>query len=140
MIILGISDHYISGAAVIIDGKIVSAVAEERLERKKMVMVPDSYDVIEIRKMISAGTQLPLKELMTVSGDEVKPKKKTTTEPYSDAYREVVAAVVGVGLRQMVEQLANGCVKFLAGQHRMDAGHCERRFGVDGNDVGMGDG
>ena len=38
MIILGISDHYISGAAVIIDGKIASAVAEERLERKKMVM------------------------------------------------------------------------------------------------------
>ncbi|MDH3663860.1 MAG: hypothetical protein OEU92_28240, partial [Alphaproteobacteria bacterium] len=38
MIILGISDHYISGAAVVIDGRIVSAVAEERLERKKMVM------------------------------------------------------------------------------------------------------
>ncbi len=38
MIILGISDHYISGAAVIVDGRIVSAVAEERLERKKMVM------------------------------------------------------------------------------------------------------
>ncbi len=38
MIILGISDHYISGAAIIIDGRIVSAVAEERLARKKMVM------------------------------------------------------------------------------------------------------
>lgn len=38
MIILGISDHYISGAAVIKDGRIVSAVNEERLARKKMVM------------------------------------------------------------------------------------------------------
>ena len=38
MVILGISDHYLSGAAVVIDGKIVSAVAEERLVRKKMVM------------------------------------------------------------------------------------------------------
>ena len=38
MIILGISDHYISGAAIIIDGRIVAAVAEERLARKKMVM------------------------------------------------------------------------------------------------------
>lgn len=36
--ILGISDHYISGAAVIRDGRIVSAVAEERLARMKMVM------------------------------------------------------------------------------------------------------
>lgn len=38
MIILGISDHYMSGAAIIIDGRIVSAVAEERLVRRKMVM------------------------------------------------------------------------------------------------------
>lgn len=38
MIILGISDHSVSGAAIIVDGKIVSAVAEERLTRKKMVM------------------------------------------------------------------------------------------------------
>ncbi len=38
MIILGISDHYMSGAAIIIDGKIKAAVAEERLARQKMVM------------------------------------------------------------------------------------------------------
>jgi carbamoyltransferase len=38
LIVLGISDHYISGAAVIADGKIVAAVNEERLARKKMVM------------------------------------------------------------------------------------------------------
>ena len=38
MRILGISDHFISGAAVIIDGRVVSAVNEERLARMKMVM------------------------------------------------------------------------------------------------------
>jgi carbamoyltransferase len=38
LVILGISDHYISGAAIVVDGRIVSAVAEERLARKKMVM------------------------------------------------------------------------------------------------------
>lgn len=38
MRILGISDHFISGAAVVEDGYIVSAVNEERLGRHKMVM------------------------------------------------------------------------------------------------------
>ncbi len=38
MRILGISDHFISGAAVVIDGRIVAAVNEERLARMKMVM------------------------------------------------------------------------------------------------------
>lgn len=38
MRILGISDHFISGAAVIIDGRVVAAVNEERLARMKMVM------------------------------------------------------------------------------------------------------
>jgi carbamoyltransferase len=38
MRILGISDHFTSGAAVIIDGHVVAAVNEERLARMKMVM------------------------------------------------------------------------------------------------------
>ena len=38
MKVLGISDHFISGAAVIEDGVIKSAIAEERLARMKMVM------------------------------------------------------------------------------------------------------
>ncbi|HXH09753.1 MAG TPA: carbamoyltransferase C-terminal domain-containing protein [Alphaproteobacteria bacterium] len=37
MIILGIADHVNSGAAIIIDGRVVAAVNEERLVRKKMV-------------------------------------------------------------------------------------------------------
>jgi carbamoyltransferase len=38
MRVLGLSDHFISGAAVIEDGRIVSAIAEERLARQKLVM------------------------------------------------------------------------------------------------------
>lgn len=38
MRILGISDHFISGAAVVENGRLVSAVNEERLARQKMVM------------------------------------------------------------------------------------------------------
>ncbi|HXK61032.1 MAG TPA: carbamoyltransferase C-terminal domain-containing protein [Acidobacteriota bacterium] len=38
MKVLGISDHFTAGAAVIIDGHVVAAVNEERLARKKMVM------------------------------------------------------------------------------------------------------
>ena len=37
MVILGIADHVNSGAAIIIDGKMIAAVNEERLIRKKMV-------------------------------------------------------------------------------------------------------
>jgi predicted NodU family carbamoyl transferase len=36
--VLGISDHYISGAGVVHNGGLVSAVAAERLARMKMVM------------------------------------------------------------------------------------------------------
>lgn len=38
MRILGISDHFTSGAAIVVDGRVVAAVAEERLARMKMVM------------------------------------------------------------------------------------------------------
>jgi carbamoyltransferase len=38
MRVLGISDHFISGAAVVENGRIVSAINEERLARQKMVM------------------------------------------------------------------------------------------------------
>ncbi len=38
MRVLGISDHYISGASVVEDGRVVAAVNEERLARNKMVM------------------------------------------------------------------------------------------------------
>jgi carbamoyltransferase len=38
LIVLGLSDHIVSGAAVVRDGRVVAAVNEERLARNKMVM------------------------------------------------------------------------------------------------------
>ena len=38
MIILGITDHFTSGAALVVDGRITAAVNEERLVRSKMVI------------------------------------------------------------------------------------------------------
>lgn len=38
MIVLGISDHFVSGAALVVDGRVVAAINEERLVRMKMVM------------------------------------------------------------------------------------------------------
>ena len=38
MKILGVTDHYISGAALVEDGRLIAAVNEERLDRRKMVM------------------------------------------------------------------------------------------------------
>ncbi|MFO7963734.1 MAG: carbamoyltransferase N-terminal domain-containing protein, partial [Desulfobacterales bacterium] len=49
MIILGITDSFTSGAAIVIDGKVVSAVSEERLNRKKMCM---GFPVLSINEVM----------------------------------------------------------------------------------------
>ena len=38
MIVLGVSDHIVSGASLVVDGRVVAAINEERLARMKMVM------------------------------------------------------------------------------------------------------
>lgn len=38
MVVLGISDHFLSGATIVVDGRVVAAINEERLARMKMVM------------------------------------------------------------------------------------------------------
>jgi carbamoyltransferase len=38
LIVLGVSDHFVSGASLVVDGRLVAAVNEERLARMKMVM------------------------------------------------------------------------------------------------------
>lgn len=55
MKVLGISDHIISGAAVVEEGRIVSAVNEERLARKKMLM---GFPRLSITKVLElSGTR-----------------------------------------------------------------------------------
>jgi carbamoyltransferase len=51
MKILGISDHFTSGAAVIIDGRVAAAVNEERLARKKMVMGFPRKSIAEVLRI-----------------------------------------------------------------------------------------
>ncbi|TVP45079.1 MAG: carbamoyltransferase [Gemmatimonadales bacterium] len=48
---LGISDHYISGAAIIDRGQVLAAVAEERLARMKMVMGFPRLAIAEVLRM-----------------------------------------------------------------------------------------
>ena len=57
MKILGISDHFTSGAAVIIDGRVVTAVNEERLARKKMVMGFPRKSIAEVLKLAGVKPQ-----------------------------------------------------------------------------------
>ncbi|MCZ6782092.1 MAG: carbamoyltransferase [Proteobacteria bacterium] len=51
MRVLGISDHYISGAALIEDGRLVAAVNEERLVRKKMAMGFPRRSIAEVLRI-----------------------------------------------------------------------------------------
>ena len=57
MKILGISDHFTSGAAVIIDGRVVAAVNEERLARKKMVMGFPRKSIAEVLRIAGIRPQ-----------------------------------------------------------------------------------
>jgi len=51
MRVLGISDHYISGAALVEDGRLVAAVNEERLVRKKMAMGFPRRSIAEVLRI-----------------------------------------------------------------------------------------
>jgi carbamoyltransferase len=57
MKILGISDHFTSGAAVIVDGRVVTAVNEERLARKKMVMGFPRKSIAEVLRLAGLRPQ-----------------------------------------------------------------------------------
>jgi carbamoyltransferase len=57
MIILGITDSFTSGAAVVADGRVVAAVSEERLDRNKMCMGFPRRSIVEVLRIagIEAG-------------------------------------------------------------------------------------
>jgi carbamoyltransferase len=57
MIILGLSDHFTSGAAVLVDGRVVAAVNEERLARKKMVMGFPRKSIAEVLRIAGVRPQ-----------------------------------------------------------------------------------
>jgi len=51
MIILGITDSVTSGAAIVIDGKVVAAINEERLDRNKMCMGFPARSIAEVMRI-----------------------------------------------------------------------------------------
>jgi carbamoyltransferase len=51
MIVLGITDSFISGASLVVDGRVVAAVNEERLNRKKMSMGFPVLSVAEVLRV-----------------------------------------------------------------------------------------
>jgi carbamoyltransferase len=55
MIILGITDSITSGAAVVIDGRIVAAVSEERLNRQKMSIGFPELSIREVMRIAGVG-------------------------------------------------------------------------------------
>jgi len=57
MRVLGISDHFISGAAVIEDGRVVAAVNEERLARKKMAMGFPRKSIAAVMQIAGVGPE-----------------------------------------------------------------------------------
>jgi carbamoyltransferase len=55
MRVLGISDHLVSGAALIEDGRVVAAINEERLARKKMVMGFPRKSIAAVMQLAGVG-------------------------------------------------------------------------------------
>jgi carbamoyltransferase len=53
--VLGISDHIVSGAAIIEDGRVVAAVNEERLVRRKMVMGFPRQSIRAVMELAGVG-------------------------------------------------------------------------------------
>ena len=53
MIVLGITDSITSGAAIVADGRVLAAVAEERLSRQKMAMGFPRQSISEVLRIAS---------------------------------------------------------------------------------------
>jgi carbamoyltransferase len=84
MIVLGITDSFTSGAAIVIDGKITAAVSEERLNRNKMCM---GFPVMSIAEVIRVAGIKPY-EIDSVAVATESLFWRDETIPYTDYFRE----------------------------------------------------
>ena len=83
MIVLGITDSFTSGAAIVIDGKVVAAVNEERLDRNKMSM---GFPNLSIREVMSiAGIQPEDVDQIAVATSNLFWRPNAV--PYTDYFR-----------------------------------------------------
>ena len=83
MIILGITDSFTSGAAISIDGKIVAAVNEERLDRNKMSMGFPALSIAEVMRI--AG--IKPKDIDQVAVATANLFWRPESVPYTDYFR-----------------------------------------------------
>lgn len=84
MIILGITDSFTSGAAISVDGRIVAAVNEERLDRNKMSMGFPNLSIAEVLRI--AGVEPRQIDQVAVATSNLFWRPES--EPYSDYFRD----------------------------------------------------
>lgn len=75
-------------------------------KRKKMVLAPTPHDIREVRTMLAQGTQASLRDLMTISGEDVQP------EHHAQA-RSVVYWLLGRGNKGKVKGAVTTYLKAL---------------------------
>lgn len=84
MIVLGITDSFNSGAAVVIDGKVAAAVNEERLNRHKLSMGFPRLSIREVLRLSNVGPE----EVDAVAIATENLFWRSEAVPYSDYFRE----------------------------------------------------
>jgi carbamoyltransferase len=84
MIILGITDSFTSGAAISIDGRIIAAVNEERLDRNKMSMGFPNLSITEVMKI--AGVKASDIDQVAVATSNLFWRPESV--PYTDYFRD----------------------------------------------------
>jgi carbamoyltransferase len=84
MIVLGITDSFTSGAALVVDGRLVAAVNEERLDRNKMSM---GFPVLSIAEVLRVAGISP-SEVDCVAVATTHLFWRPEAVPYTDYFRE----------------------------------------------------
>lgn len=103
MIVLGISDSFTCGAAIAIDGKVINAVNEERLDRNKMSMGFPRLSISEVIRL--SGISVNDIDAVAVATQYLFWRPEAV--PYSDYFREEKG-----GLRDFYLSLGAGFSKF----------------------------
>ncbi len=84
MVILGIADSITSGACLVVDGRIVAAVNEERLNREKMSMGFPMRSIVEVMRLGGVSAQ----DIDSVAVATRNLFWRPEAEPFSDYFRE----------------------------------------------------
>jgi carbamoyltransferase len=84
MIVLGITDSFTSGVALVIDGRLVAAVSEERLDRNKMSMGFPNRSIAEVMRLAGVRPQ----DIDHVAVASANLFWRPETVPYTDYFRE----------------------------------------------------